>query len=70
MKEEQGPSGENAAIVRAIGSGRWAGIEPSIDMLLSDPIVTLLMRADGLTVSEVENALRTARFRKSRPGLP
>jgi hypothetical protein len=67
MVEEQDPPGGAAATVRANGSVCWARIEPSIDALLADPIATLLMRADGLTVRDVENALRAARKRRAHP---
>lgn len=69
MMEEQGPSGDEPAMVSAIGSVSWAGIEPSIDTLLSDPIAALLMRADGLTARDVENALRAARHRRAWRGM-
>lgn len=67
MVEQQDPPGDAAATMRANGSVCWAGIEPSIDALLADPIATLLMRADGLTVSDVEDALSAARYRRARP---
>ncbi len=70
MLEEQGPFGDKAATAKVTGNERWAGIEPSINTLLSDPIAVLLMRADRLTLHEVEFVLRTARHRRAGRGMP
>jgi hypothetical protein len=51
--------------VRAtVGADRrwaWAGVEPTVSELLSDPIAVLLMRADRLTATDVERSLGRAR---------
>jgi hypothetical protein len=69
MLEEQGLFGGEAATAKVTGNQRWAGIEPSINTLLSDPIAVLLMRADRLTLHEVEIVLRTARHRRAGGGM-
>jgi hypothetical protein len=50
---------------RITESRRWAraGAEPSTTELLADPIALLLMRADRLTVNDVEAVLRAAKRR-------
>ena len=70
MLEEQRPFGGKAATAKVTRNERWAGIEPSINTLLSDPIAVLLMRADRLTLHEVETVLRTARHRRVGRGMP
>jgi hypothetical protein len=44
------------------GPARWAraGIEPSLDEILSDPIVGVVMARDAVTADEVRAAMRAA----------
>lgn len=47
----------------ATSLSRWFGSEPAIDEILSDPIVLLLMRSDGITSEEARLTLRGAALR-------
>ena len=50
-------------------SERWLYGEPSLDEILSDPIVRMLMEYDGLSEDSVRGAFRAAAERlRNRPG--
>ena len=48
-----------------MASQRFHG-EPTIDDILSDPIVQSLMRSDGLTYEDVHAAVALARLERQR----
>ncbi len=49
--------------MKTTGKLPWHGIEPAIDEILSDPIVLLLMRSDGVSSRESLAVLRCAALR-------
>ncbi len=70
---EQEPNWNTATVVHPVGCGRsgeWQDgyREPSLEDLLSDPMVRLLMRRDRLVADEVEDLLRSAARRLAHRG--
>jgi len=47
-----------------------AGVEPSLAEALSDPVVVLVMRRDGLAPEQVWQAVRRAQARLRTTGSP
>lgn len=47
-----------------------AGVEPSLDEALQDPVVQLMMRADRLDLADVRRSLSAARERVSLDRVP
>jgi len=52
-------------VTRDLGQGAYAegGVEPSLDELLDDPVIHLMMRADHLEPEEVRFLLTSGRWR-------
>jgi hypothetical protein len=47
-----------------------AGVEPNLAEALSDPVVALVMRRDGLAPEQVWQAVRESQARLRRTGSP
>ncbi len=45
----------------------WTSFEPHLDEMFSDPIVTAVMRRDGLTERDLREALTSARRSTALP---
>ena len=45
-----------------------AGAEPPLDELLCDPVVQLIMRADGVAAADLQDLLGAARHHRVAPG--
>lgn len=50
---------------------RWdrAGQEPPLDDMLADPVMTLMLRRDGLTRDDVIEVMREARRHRGQPEI-